>query len=355
MNPAIQKANQSVTDFFIAGLKDGSSPILQRWDTSHIPPLSFNPVSGVRYRGGNQWALFAAEKEMDRHDLNPSGDRRWVTYKQALSIGAQVRKGAKSQLLITVKEFEDRRRDEQGGQAEETDLRSRPRMAVMPFFVFHATQIDGLPPMKVIEPRPLDERMAQAQAIVDGLGVPILTGASYAAYSPSKDRIMMPDREVFIDDAAFMATLLHETAHATGHHSRLDRKFGSDRSSEAYAREELRAEMASFDMCRRLGVPFDPSQHVSYVNSWIKLLESDPVEIMRAAADSEKILKFLKVPELEIEKIPAIEKEHAKELDQDRGAERPADERAPQTRSRPEARKSRTAERKATRSRELTL
>jgi putative DNA primase/helicase len=313
-SPIVKKFNQSIADIFIQGLKDGTSQWLKPWDAGSIPPVSYNPVSGAQYRGGNQMALMFAEFGLDKTDRNPLGDRRWMTYKQAASIGAQVRRGEKSQMLVAWKELEDKRQDQGKGKSQERgneaghDEEARRRMVAFPFFVFHATQIDGLPPPQVFQHRPMDERLAQAQQIVDDLGVPVLPGASFAAYVPSKDRILMPEREAFRDDPSWMATLLHECSHATGHESRLNRKFGTDRQSEDYAREELRAEMSSFDMCRRLGVPFDPGQHIAYVNNWISLLEKDPAEIMRAAADSERILKFLKVPEIEIEKIPVIEK-----------------------------------------------
>lgn len=334
MNPAIRKHTEALAEVFIRGLQDGSSHYLKPWDAGDIPPLSYNPVSGAHYRGGNQFALMIAEWRMQQLDQNPIGDRRWMTYKQAASVGAQVTRGAKSQMLVAYKEIEDKRAVEEGQEEEPTR-----RLVAFPFFVFHATQIDGLPPPQVFQQRPMDERLKEAQAIVDGLGVPILSGATQACYVPSKDRILMPEREAFRDDPSWMATLLHECAHATGHESRLNRKFSFDRQGEEYAREELRAEMSSFDMCRRLGVPYDPSQHIAYVNSWIELLRKDPAELMRAAADSDKILKFLNVPELEIEKIPTIEQ--GKEQQQ---------EKTPQTQ---EIEKPRA--RKRGRSRELTL
>ena len=129
----------------------------------------------------------------------------------------------------------------------------------------------------------------------------------------------MPFREAFTDDTAWMATLLHECAHSTGHESRLNRKFGTDRQSEDYAREELIAEISSFSMCRQLQVPFDPSQHVGYVNSWIEMLEKEPKEILRAASACDRVLAFMKVPELTYEKIPQLEKEQKQEQGVDAG------------------------------------
>jgi putative DNA primase/helicase len=315
VNPAIRKHTQDLAQIFIDGLKDGSNHYIQPHEAGDIPPLSYNPVSGAYYRGGNQIALMIAELRMQLQDKNPLGDRRWMTCKQSNSVGARVKRGAKAQLLVACKELEDKRKALAPGE-------EAPRhLVAFPFFVFHATQIDGLPPPQVFKQRPLDERMAQAQAIVDGLGVPVLSGATQACYVPSKDRILMPDREAFRDDPSWMATLLHECAHATGHETRLNRKFSFDRQGAEYTREELRAELSSFDMCRRLSVPYNPDQHIAYVNSWIELLQKDPSELMRAAADSDKILRFLNVPELVIKKIPTIEQGKEQEKEPERQAE----------------------------------
>lgn len=315
MNPAIRKHNQDLAQIFIQGLQDGTSHYIKPWSAGDIPPLSYNPVSGAYYRGGNQIALMIAEWRMQQLDQNPLGDRRWMTYRHAASVGAQVKRGAKAQTLVACKELEDKCKMLAPGE-------EAPRhLVAFPFFVFHASQIDGLPPAQVFPQRPLDERMADAQAIVDGLGVPVLSGATQACYVPSKDRILMPDREAFRDDPSWMATLLHECSHATGHESRLNRPFSFDRQGAEYAREELRAEMSSFDLCRRLGVPYNPDQHIAYVNSWIELLQKDPSELMRAAADSDKILRFLNVPELAIEKIPTIEQGKEQEKEPERQAE----------------------------------
>lgn len=301
---AYDRHAQSLADFFIAGLKDGTGHLRRKWDAGNIPGYCYNFTTGKAYRGGNQWALMNAIEQLEERGVEVNGDLRFGTCKQSNSVGARVRKGEKGFLLMAWKEVKDRR-PEIDGRALDDD--ERKRMISIPFWVFHASQIDGLPPVKTMEPRPLDERIAEAQKIVDQMGVPISHGGDRAYYSPGADRIQMPERLAFETDGDYMSVLLHENAHATGHPSRLNRKFGERFGDANYALEELRAEMASFDMCRRLGVPFDPKDHVAYVNQWIKALEEDPKEIMRAATDVEKIMTYLKVPELEYEKVPVIE------------------------------------------------
>ena len=62
----------------------------------------------------------------------------------------------------------------------------------------------------------------------------------------------------------------------------------------------------------RLGIGHDPGQHAAYVQSWIKALQDDPKEILRAARDADKIsdhvLAFEKDrPAEKIEKLQPVE------------------------------------------------
>ena len=74
---------------------------------------------------------------------------------------------------------------------------------------------------------------------------------------------------------------------------RLNRDIAHPFGSEGYAKEELRAEIASMILGDELGIGHDPGQHAAYVGSWIKVLENDPLEIFRAAADAERIQDYV--------------------------------------------------------------
>ncbi|EPV6562799.1 zincin-like metallopeptidase domain-containing protein, partial [Klebsiella pneumoniae] len=63
--------------------------------------------------------------------------------------------------------------------------------------------------------------------------------------------------------------------------------------SESYAKEELRAEIASLMIGDELQIGHDPGQHAAYVKSWVKVLKDDPKEILRAAKDAEAISSYL--------------------------------------------------------------
>ena len=63
--------------------------------------------------------------------------------------------------------------------------------------------------------------------------------------------------------------------------------------SEAYAREELRAEIVTMMTGEQLGVGHEPRHGTAYVSSWIKTLENDPKEIRAAAVDAQRISDWL--------------------------------------------------------------
>src|SRR5271166_3468051 len=114
-----------------------------------------------------------------------------------------------------------------------------------------------------------------------------------AFYRPSTDSIHLPLKEQFPSAGDYYSTLLHELGHWTGHATRLNRNLSDPFGSIGYAREELRAEIASMIIGSELGIGYDPGQHAAYAASWIQILEDQPFEIFRAAADGEKIHTYL--------------------------------------------------------------
>jgi hypothetical protein len=100
-------------------------------------------------------------------------------------------------------------------------------------------------------------------------------------------------RSQFDSESKYYAVALHELGHWTGHQSRLDRPMEGKFGSEAYAREELRAEIASLMIGSELQIGHEFGQHAAYVDSWIKVLRDEPNELFRAAADAQKIFDFI--------------------------------------------------------------
>ena len=260
-----------------------------------------------------------ADESNDRQNIprrqrdSPHGDRppsrlrdpRWMTYRQAAELAWQVRKGEKGTQIEfwEVKAGRDTRSepiragDGDGHQpADEPDEGRGNRLIHRVYTVFNAKQIEGIPEWTPNE-RTVFEVVEAAEQILKNSGATILHDqADRAFYNRSSDSIHLPPKQAFKDAAGYYGTALHELAHWTGHPSRLDRatlnetyRFGDI----SYAKEELRAELASVFLAAERGIPHDPEQHAAYVSSWINVLKQDKNEIFRAAHDASRAADFL--------------------------------------------------------------
>mgnify|MGYP001766227047 CR=1 FL=1 len=98
-------------------------------------------------------------------------------------------------------------------------------------------------------------------------------------------------------------TALHELTHWSGHPSRCDRALTGRQHIEAYAFEELVAEMGSAFLSSHCGLP-GQLHHASYIQSWLQALRNDKRLVFSAASLAQKAVDFL-LPELLAEEVRA--------------------------------------------------
>lgn len=284
--------HERVAEEVIKALEEGTAPWIKPWEPGQQPDRPTNALTGKPYRGWNSVYLSM---------LQQGEDNRWCTYKQAKELGAQVNKGEKGS-VVQYWQFRERKllKDEQGkpildakGEKQYRNIElERPK--VFHAVVFHASQIDGLPPLPPRKEQPEWERHAAAENLLEASGASIHHDQNDRAfYRQSTDQIHMPERGQFPTPDNYYATALHELGHWTGHPSRLDRDLSHPFGSEGYAKEELRAEMASYMLGSELGIGHDPGQHTAYIGSWIKALKEDPQELFRASRDAQQIMDFV--------------------------------------------------------------
>lgn len=275
---------EELTRRVIEALEDGSAPWQRPWNGAHGAALlePVHAVTGKPYRGMNSVNLMMAGY----------ADPRWCTYKQAQERGWQVRRGEKS-TLIEYWKFEDVRKEPDPVTKELRTVRVElkpPRVFYAQ--VFNCAQMDGVPPHELAAPA--WDALQLGDAVIANCGVRIYHDQADAAfYMPLRDEIHAPPRGAFPSAAAYYATMFHEIGHSTGHESRLKREFGRSFGSPEYAQEELRAELASLFLSARLGIPYDFSNHASYVGSWVAKLKEDKDEIFRAARDAGRIADYV--------------------------------------------------------------
>jgi hypothetical protein len=164
------------------------------------------------------------------------------------------------------------------------------------YTVFNAQQIERIPP-HTTKQHTIFEAVQAGEQILNNSGANIAHDqADRAFYSRSQDSIHLPPKDAFKDAAGYYGTAMHELAHWTGHPSRLDRPTPTESyrfGDVNYAKEELRAELASIFLAAQRGIPHDPEQHAAYVNSWIGALKRDKNEIFRAAHDASRATDFI--------------------------------------------------------------
>ncbi|MDQ1141863.1 ArdC family protein [Pedobacter agri] len=296
--------HEQVASTLIEQLKKGTAPWQKPWDTEGmlIQMLPYNAQSGNRYKGINAMNLLLSGYE----------DPRWLTFKQAESMGAKILKGEKGTMIQFVKTHEQKTmRDEKGSMVFDelgNPVKQRlplSRPIVSSAWVFNAQQISGLEAIVKTGPKEISwDPMERAEALIKNSSAEINHRYIDSAYYDVRyDAITLPERSQFAAADLYYATALHELAHWTGHPSRLDRASLLHNGMIEYSKEELRAEIASMLIGSELRIGHDPGQHAAYVDSWVSVLEDTPFEIHAAAADAEKIFEYL----LAIERKQSIE------------------------------------------------
>jgi antirestriction protein ArdC len=217
----------------------------------------------------------------------------WMTFRQALELDAQIRKGEKGSLVVYADHITRTETDENTGEEINREI-----PFLKGYIVFNVEQIDGLPEKYYAKAAPkLDPvaRIAYAEKFFAAQGATIQHGGNRAFYSIAVDAIQMPAFESFQDADTYYATLAHEFTHWTGSKSRLNRDFSDHRfGSEGYAIEELVAELGAAFLCADLELALEPREdHASYIASWLKVLKADNRAVFTAAAHAQRAAEFI--------------------------------------------------------------
>lgn len=260
-----------------------------------------NPVTGNGYKGINRILLSLA-----------GGNGLWVTYRQAQTMGWQVRKGEKGTMIVKVvdlnreREGQDQVGAQRGARAQPSDAQKTGRNIILRrYFVFGSHQIDGMPDLEPAG-EPAFDPIAKAEAIMAAMqertGLKVLYGKKEACYVPAMDEIHLPAKKSFRSAYDLASVQMHELAHSSLAKHRLDRRDALAKrwGDEAYSLEELRAEISSAILAAEMGIEMTERQrakhmanHAAYLQRWIKALTKDPSAIFAAAKDAERISEYV--------------------------------------------------------------
>lgn len=276
---------KEVADRIVAAIEVGVPPWHAGWRQGD---LHQNLSNAKPYKGINQLLLAMSQR----------ADPRWMTFKQASLAGCRIKKGEHGTRIVKMVEVL-RETVTRSDDTEVLGIEGKKALVLKAYTVFNAEQLDGVPPMAVapikIDKVPAVE--AIGQGMVQTTGLTISEIGNQPCYLPSSDTVRMPRANQFKSQEDWSSTYLHELAHATGHPDRMNRpqcfaRFGS----ELYAKEELRAELASAMLCGQIGLTLGQSHiesHAAYVSSWLDVLRRDKNEIFRAAAEAQRICDYL--------------------------------------------------------------
>ena len=299
----LNKTREQLIQGYIDCLTQDTLPCWEQGWISRERPK--NATTDKRYRGVNS-ALLSLVSQMKGYS-----DPRWATFKQASDHGWKIKKGEHGTPIEywylwdqkNKKNIEpaDAQKEIAKDPSRKQDFFYRSRT----YTIFNCQQMENVP--EYSQPVFAWDKGTCTNFTLDvvgALGVEYIEdGKDGCYYRPSADQIHMPSRDLFFDEYAFCSSLLHECSHASMDNRRLNVFDHSDHSEEAYAKEELVAEMSASFVCGELGIGMTQEHienHKSYIKSWIKMLQDDPQVLFDAIQKAETVSEYIgKISELD--------------------------------------------------------
>ena len=279
---------QEITDKIVRQIEAGTIPWVQPWAADQTLSIPRNAATNRPYSGVNILLLWSALFEQG-FKVN-----RWLTFKQAITFGGSVRKGEHGTTVVYADTFTPKSSTETASPAADGEDSGRRVPFLKRFTVFNVAQCDGLPFDYSAAQKPVSHLLPipAAEALIVATGAAFVREGTHAYYHVGSDSIRVPPQESFFEPVNFYRTALHELTHWSGAKHRLNRDFTGRFGSEAYAREELVAEMGSAFLCANLGI-VPTVRHADYIGNWLQVLMNDARAIVSAASHASKACDFL--------------------------------------------------------------
>src|ERR1043165_695649 len=260
-----------VTATLCERLHHGNIPWHQNWK-QHGPPR--NLITERPYRGVNLLLL---------GNLGYSSNE-FLTYKQAIDLGAKVNKGAKAHLQIFW---------------HVEDANGTKKVTLRYYYLFNVTDCKDLPPRPKEQKSTVIDPVEHAEMILaDMPSVPQVIHLEDTPYYNLKgDFINVVKADVLGGQEQYYSHLFPLLAHATSHESRLDRKEGRQTQmfeAPSFELENLIADIAGGFLISHCGLPLPEIENKeAYREAWIRRMSKDHKFIMTAASQAQKAVDYI--------------------------------------------------------------
>lgn len=301
MKEKTNKTRDQLAQTFISALNENTLPWVQGWRSS-APRYKMHESygSGKKYRGVNALYLWIVGMNKGYQD------HRWCTFNQIKEMEWHLKKDSKGAHIEYWYVWDTEKKVSLTfAQAREIIKKDKEREKDMVpnfrnYVVFNGDCIDGIPQLeKEVVKTPIFTNTMLKHLLSNYLknaGVAFGEHGSKCFYSPTEDKIYLPPPHFFISEMEFYSTALHECAHSTGHERRLKRDLSGSFGTESYAKEELRAEIASAFVLSDCGLSMPQSlidNNKAYIQSWIKDIKDKPNELFQAIKEADTIGDFV--------------------------------------------------------------
>ena len=279
--------HQRITQQIIQAIEAGAGDYRMPWNTrGSSASLPQNPVGKYEYHGINVLSLWASQQ------LRAFTTGRWASYRQWMSIGAQVRKGETGSPTVFYQPIMGDDDPESSVDSISAQGRSGRPFIMKMATVFNADQVDGFQPEHVAPPA--EERLDMAEQAIKNSKARILWGGQKACYLPTRDEIHLPHPKEFATSEAYYGIAFHELVHWTGHASRCARDLSGRFGTATYAMEELIAELGAAFVLAEIGLDEEPRiDHARYLSSWLTVLKNDTTAVFTAATNASRAARYL--------------------------------------------------------------
>ena len=184
-----------ITAKIIAEMEAGRVPWVQPWGTAAArAPLAMpkNATTGRYYSGINVLILWRSVIE---HGFPVQS---WITFRQALSLGGNVRKGEHGTTIIYADRFIP---DDEKKRARETGEEAHAIPFLKRFTVFNVAQCEGLPENLAATALPPQPELIEpkVEALIKATGIDFRIGGNRAFYVPTADYIQVPPPSAYFE------------------------------------------------------------------------------------------------------------------------------------------------------------